>query len=224
MELLENILRYSHVLSGGVVLLTGILAIIIKPRGSNFHKKVGITYFYGMLWIFISSVLLNFFRFNFFLSMISVFSFYLSFSAYRVLKRKTPDKVIWIDWIGSISTIIAGIAFVCFGIYIIYTNQNIVLGFLSMFFGAFTFWTAWSDIVIFRKTEYDDKMWWYFHHAGNMTGSFIAAVTAFSVNVLPKFTPDSEINWIYWLLPTAVGTPILMRIIKKEKLKFNSKG
>ena len=55
-------------------------------------------------------------------------------------------------------------------------------------------------------------------------GSFIAAVTAFSVNVLPKLTPDSEINWIYWLLPTAVGTPILMRIINKDKLKFNSKG
>lgn len=119
MELLENILRYSHVLSGGIVLLTGFLAIIIKPRGSVFHKKVGITYFYGMLWIFISSVLLNFFRFNFFLSMISVFSFYLSFSAYRVLKRKLPNQVSYLDWIGSVLTVVAGIAFVFFGFYVI---------------------------------------------------------------------------------------------------------
>lgn len=223
MKSLELFFRYSHILAGAIVLLTGFLAIIIKPRGSKFHKKVGILYFYGMLWIFISSLAMNCFRFNFFLSMISVFSFYLSFSAYRVLKRKTQDKIIWIDWFGSIFTLFAGVIFVLFGAYIIYSSQNIVLAFLSMFFGAFTIWTAWSDIVIFRKTEYDDKMWWYFHHAGNMMGSFIAAVTAFSVNVLPKFTPNSDINWIYWLLPTAVGTPILIRILKKEKLKFNSK-
>ena len=66
-------------------------------------------------------------------------------------------------------------------------------------------------------------MWWYFSHAGNMMGSFIAAVTAFAVNVLPKFTPNSDLNWIYWIIPTAVGIPVLSRIIKQEREKFKSK-
>lgn len=220
MELLDKILRFSHAFSGGLVLLTGLLAIIVKPRGSKFHKKVGIVYFYGMLWIFLSSTGMNFIKFNFFLTMISVFSFYLSFSAYRVLKRKKPNQITMWDWAGAIITIISGVIFVGFGIYIIATNQSSVLAVLSMFFGGFTIRTAWLDIVIFRQTEYDEKMWWYYHHAGNMMGSFIAAVTAFSVQNLPKLTPGFEYNWIYWLLPTALGVPVLTSILKKEKAKF----
>ena len=221
MELLDNILRLSHASAGGLVLLTGILAIFVNPRGNKFHKKVGIIYFYGMFWIFLSSTGINIIKFNFFLSMISVFSFYLCFSAYRVLKRKKPNQVTGLDWFGAIFTVLTGIVFVGFGVYIISTDQSAVLAFLSMFFGAFTIRTAWQDIVIFRKDNYDDKLWWYYHHAGNMMGSFIAAVTAFSVQNLPKLTPNFEYNWIYWILPTIIGVPILISTINKEKAKLN---
>ena len=221
MELLEKFFRISHASAGGVVLLTGFLAILIKPRGNKFHRRIGKIYFYGMTWIFLSSIGIIFFKFNFFLSMISVFSFYLCFSAYRVLQRKTPNLITGMDWAGAIITILSGVLFVIFGLFIIITNQSMSFAILSIFFGLFTIRTAWQDIVIFRKKTYDEKMWWYFHHAGNMMGSFIAAITAFTVQNLPKLTPNFEYNWLYWVLPTIVGIPILSSILKKERAKFN---
>jgi hypothetical protein len=57
--------------------------------------------------------------------------------------------------------------------------------------------------------------WWYKHMA-NMIGSYIAAVTAFSV-VNFSFLPIT----VRWLWPTIIGTPLIALWITYYKLRFN---
>ena len=79
---------YSHVFAGASVLLSGLVAML-APKGGRGHRMAGQLYFWGMFWIFASALLLiGMVRFNIFLLVMGVFSFYLTFSGYRVLKRK----------------------------------------------------------------------------------------------------------------------------------------
>ena len=55
------------------------------------------------------------------------------------------------------------------------------------------------------------------HHINNMMGAYIATVTAFLVVNINFVKP----GWVLWLLPTAIGIPIILYYNKiwKQKLK-----
>lgn len=215
----ESFLLKSHALAGFLTLLFGTLNLLNK-KGGRLHKRLGIAYMLCMTWIFISAwIVIAFFRFNFFLMVIAVFSFYLCFSGYRVLKRKKTGKVKLIDWIAAILTLLFGVYLLGMGLYLL-VQKNIMPGVLSVIFGFGTCRTAWNDIKIFRQNEFNEKMWWWYHHMQAMCASMIAAVTAFLVQNGGKFFPDFEHLWIFWLLPTVIATPLLVLWIRKYKMKF----
>ena len=56
-------------------------------------------------------------------------------------------------------------------------------------------------------------------HIGNMMGAYIATVTAFVVVNINFVKP----GWIVWLLPTALGLPVIMCYTRvwKKKLKLD---
>ena len=60
---------------------------------------------------------------------------------------------------------------------------------------------AASDIWKFMHPPADKNFWWY-AHMGGMIGSYIAAVSAFSV-VNFRFLPPE----VRWLWPSAIGVP-----------------
>ncbi|MES2516350.1 MAG: hypothetical protein V4580_19505 [Bacteroidota bacterium] len=59
-------------------------------------------------------------------------------------------------------------------------------------------------------------MYWLKKHIGNMCGSYIGAITAFTVNQ-SSHIPVSPI--ILWLAPTVIITPIIICELKKIKTK-----
>lgn len=217
--MLESFLFKSHALAGLLTLLFGTLNLLNK-KGGKFHKRIGIAYMLCMGWIFVSALLIiAFIHFNFFLMVIAVFSFYLCFSGYRVLKRKKAGKVKPVDWIAATLTLLFGIYLLGMAVYLL-VKGNMLMGILSILFGFGTANTAWNDIKIFRKTEFDEKQWWWYHHMQAMCASMIAAVTAFLVQNGGKFFPNFEQQWIFWLLPTVIATPLLTIWIKSYRKKF----
>jgi hypothetical protein len=60
-------------------------------------------------------------------------------------------------------------------------------------------------------------MHWWYNHIGGMGGGYIATVTAFVV-VNVKMNP----GWILWLLPTAIGAPIIYRTVAHYKRQFRN--
>ena len=107
---------YSHVFAGASVLLSGLVAML-APKGGRGHRMAGQLYFWGMFWIFASALLLiGMVRFNIFLLVMGVFSFYLTFSGYRVLKRKAPGQQGWIDWGAAIFAIASRLGLLFYGL------------------------------------------------------------------------------------------------------------
>lgn len=220
----ENLVHYYiiliHVLSGVLSLITGIVAIIANPKGGKLHRRSGILYFWCMVLIFITSILIVLFiRFNIFLTIISIFSFFMSFSGYRALKRKKPNQVKWYDRAIAFLGVLAGTGLIGYGIYILVSYHNYGFVVMCIVFGILLASNAYKDIKHFQKSEYE-KLWWWFHHLTMMLTSFIAAVTAFLVNNIYKVVSLGNWNFIFWLLPTVVLVPFIVKWNKYYRKKF----
>lgn len=223
MDAISQLLIFLHVFAGGTTLTTGLLAIILK-KGGPIHRQIGKVYFWSMFTIFATAMLmLVLVRFNLFLLVVAIFSFYMSFSGYRVLRRKKLGEQTWIDWSGAIISLIAGIGIFIYGGLGLFGFINIyasALVYLCLFFGFFTAQTAWGDIKIFKKKNLEDKMWWLYHHIQAMVGSFIAAVTAFLVQNGQGLIPFPDFQWLIWVLPAMMGVPIITLWIRKYRRKY----
>ena len=220
-EVLDQIVTWSHVIAGSVALLTGLLAIFVGKKGGKAHRRNGRIYFWAMFWVFISALLIViFFRFNFFLSVIAFFSFYMAFSGYRVLKIRKTKKPQWIDWFAAIVTITVGLLLLSFGIYkVIETNGKAMFAHLSIFFGLFTIQTSYVSLHRFIRKRYKDPLWWWFAHMQSMGGSFIAASTAFLV----QNGKSAPYYWTLWVGPTVIGVILLVYWTMKYKKQFAAK-
>src|SRR5262245_60157365 len=108
--LLDRFFVFSHVIAGTLGLLVAPLAML-TVKGSSAHRLWGKIFFWCMFWIFSSTLGLMFFRFNFFLLVIAILSFYTALTGYRVLSLKRPqrgDTPIWLDWASSAIAALAG--------------------------------------------------------------------------------------------------------------------
>jgi uncharacterized membrane protein len=221
MELFASFLVKSHVLAGASLLLNGFLAYLLRKGGKG-HRLVGLIYFWSMAWIFISAALLvSFVRFNFFLLVIGIFSFYMSLSGYRVIKRKKPGQETLFDWSAALITMLAGASIIVYGLMICFRNgQAGPFLILCLFFGFFTLWIALTDIRIFRKEQFEEKKWWIKHHLRAMSGSYIAGITAFSVQMGSRYLLHWDLNWLLWVLPALIGFPVVRMLRKRYQAKL----
>ena len=88
-------------------------------------------------------------------------------------------------------------------------------------FGGLQIWLVIQDIWMLRK-KVIHPLDIAGSHAGKMAGSFIAASTAFAVNVI--FTGG---EWWHWLLPTFAITPLITFWniqLRKRKQKLMAKS
>lgn len=221
---MHDIIRYSHVALGIICLISGIIPMVSK-KGGKLHRQVGKLFFWSMFGIFITALLLLFlYRFNFFLLVIAVFSFYQCFTGYRVLYRKKPGEQNWIDWTGASITLIAGLSFLYLGVtrYLASGSMD-PLTILLFIFGFLTSWAAIEDMINFRKKDTDEKLWWFYHHMSAFCGAYIAAVTAFAVQMSVSHLSHIEYSWLSWILPAVIGVPLISFWKRKYMAKHAGK-
>lgn len=194
MEILIKIALIIHIATGFTALLTGIIAILSK-KGRKAHRISGLIFFYCMLGVAVSAIFISVVKDNLFLLLIGIFSLYQNLSGYRAIKNKSL-KPIFIDWtiliIGAVNSF-----------FMIYSLNTILI-----VFGAINCFMVCNDIRIYRKTLNGDeipKNQWLIKHLGMMIGTYIATFTAFLVVNIHNFEP----NWVIWLLPTFIGTPLI---------------
>ena len=211
---------FSHVLSGLISFLTGLVAMVSK-KGGKLHRGIGKVYVGAMAYLFISALLILYFvQFNFFLLVIAIFSFYACFSGMRVTKRKEPGSERWFDWLAVILLLLSGIGLLIYGVVAV-LGGNWAMSILCGVFGWLSLSSSIRDIKVFREKERSDRMWWWFSHMGSMLGSYIALITAFLVNNMPEWLPDFHHQWIFWILPTVLIVPLMIRWERHYKMKFS---
>jgi len=212
-EIIQYIL-YFHAISGGIALLSGLIAIATK-KGSKKHILSGSVYFWAMLSVIITGLIVGFYRNNIFLQTIAIFSFYMAFTGKRVLRYKKEIKPSPPDW---------SVNFIALNGALFMLYLGIINGMRVGFSGAVPMLMVFGIFLLVMAVEDFRKMWrkkfvkndWLLTHIGRMGGSFIATSTAFLlVNI--HFDPA----WVMWLLPTVVGTPMIISASKKWKKKMN---
>ncbi len=207
----------AHVTAGFSAFCLAPVALA-TAKGGKQHKRWGMVYFWAMAGVAATALVMALFRPVLFLAFISVFSFYLVFSGYRVLRLKDLARggsVRAVDWIAAgmacgacICLAVSG----CLrphwlgGMWIV----AIVLGLLGMRLTI-------ADMVLFvRKPK--EKMFWWYGHLSKFIGSYIAAWTAFSTVTLPHIFPHAGI--VLWLWPLSVGIPAIVVTTIYYKRKF----
>jgi hypothetical protein len=219
MDLIKLFLRL-HVLAGAIVLIVGLIQIILPKMGRR-HRVMGRVYFYAMTIVFITSAVLCLFDTNMqlfgriFLGVVALFSYYSALMGMRFGKLKVLSKPLIADKVISTLGILSWLFMLGIGIWCVITGNYVPAAIL----GAFSLIFGWAVIVDFRKlvildtTEklYDPKSWLR-NHTVRILGSYVAAITAFCVNVSPF-----PLDILNWLLPTAMAFIIIPFFTRKVR-------
>jgi MFS superfamily sulfate permease-like transporter len=194
-----QILLPIHILAGTITLLCAALAVS-SEKGKKLHVLSGRTYFWCMVAIFLTAIPMSIITNNIFLFLIAIFSFYLAFAGMR-FARNRKGVTTTLDWIIVSLMILSGVGmWILAAIY--FTNNNsqyiplLVFGFLAIALGYADFKSHKNKTAIGKER--------LSRHLTNMMGGTIAVITAvLVVNV------DLEPAWVWWVLPTALITPVI---------------
>jgi len=216
MDTTVRIALWIHILAGTVALLVAPGALL-TAKGGRAHRRWGKIYFWAMAVVAATALGVGYWRSRYFLMLVAVFSFYAALSGYRALFHKRPEtgqRADALDWTAAALAAGAGGTLVALGI-LKPTPGWREIGTVSVVFGTFSIVLALRDAWGFVRPPADRNAWWY-RHMSNMMGSYLAALTAFSV-VNFSFLP---IN-VKWLWPTVLGTPAIIAWVTYYKLRFS---
>lgn len=182
---------YLHVVAGFISLSAG-LAAMISTKGHPIHLFSGKWFFTGMTIVFWTTHLffildLTQVKYHFFMG-IAAISYYPVFTGKRVLGWKRGMSVTLADWIRWALLAISGILMVVYGAghyldWWFLPNYAI----LFLVFGGVSLANVWGDWQVFTGRK---PLRWLVSHGSKMVGGYSAAVTAFCVNVVPRYLPD----------------------------------
>lgn len=217
MDTVFKTLLAVHIIGGATGLFTGTINLVRK-KGDKRHRLAGKIFLYAMLTAGFSSLILSALHPNSFLFIVGIFTIYLVGTGNRFLYLKMLGKeqrAKLADWVLTIAMLITGIVFIGTGIKQLVSSIN--FGFVYAVFGALG--------LRFVKTDFDNykgksknKNYWLLVHLQRMTGAYIAAITAFLV-VNAKYSPIDLPSIVFWLLPTAILTPLIISWSRKYKVK-----
>jgi hypothetical protein len=154
---------------------------------------------------------------NVFLFLVAVFSFHLSWSGYRAVRRRRaadPARAARVDLGVAAGMVLFYLALAGWGIHLFTREPHHPFGYVSLAFAGIGLRFSGAEIYRSFTPPHDRMAWWYDHMQG-MTGSYIAAVSAFSA-VNFHFMPDA----LRWLWPTLLGAPLLAYWKRHYQRKF----
>ncbi len=120
-----------------------------------------------------------------------------------------------------------GISGICMLIYavfgLVFPDKYGDYAILFIIFGIVSLVNSYGDLKFYLNYKTPIKMHWFFAHGGKMMGAYTAALTAFCVNIVPRFLPENSPSFVYiftWVAPGVVFGIVSFKILKKYKIKF----
>jgi uncharacterized membrane protein len=203
MDLIYQIALYTHIISGGVALLSGTVAMATK-KGSKNHKLAGKFFYYSMWFVIILALYISIIKDLSFLLHVGIFAFFQNYNGFRAIKNKTLKPHVF-DWF---ILIIAGIN----AAFMIYSMNPVLIAFGCI--SVLLFYLQIKTYMSVLKGKEISKLLWLNQHIGMMIGSYIATITAFLVvNAGVLFSSSSmtmTTQLIVWLSPTIILVPLLI--------------
>lgn len=192
-----------HVITGYLSLLLGLIIMIMPNKGNSIHSRLGKFFFILMLVSGSTAVIMSLlFPNRLIFLFIGIFTLHSLLGGY-VAVNKRYKKWRW-------ALLPLAIIGVLNGAYMIYTGVVVLI-----IFGSLQLILGITDFRMYLNKNIH-PLQVVKAHAGKMAGSFTAATTAFTVNVI-----FSGGQWWHWILPTLIITPIStwwgIKLDKKRK-------
>lgn len=211
--------KYVHILCGSLALLSGLGAIIFRNK-VKVHKPFGKIYFWSMTIIFVTSFYLSLYKQMWFLFFISVFTYHACITGFRSLKLKKlhiGQKPRVIDWIIEVANISVNLGLIGLAVYF-FSLGGYQGGFICLAFGLIGIRGSMLNIKRLRGFIIE-KNYWLISHITGMLGSYIGAITAFTVNN-NRWMHLPEI--VVWLGPTILLVPLIVYEVRKRKIPLKA--
>lgn len=222
-----------HVTAALISLVVAPVAMVVS-KGGRAHRRWGLVYFWGMVTVNGSGLLLLTWRFNIFLFGITILTLYEAVTGYRALQRKCSQQLAtphWFDWSFLLVALVTGVGLLLWGVATLlgWTTAWIpsgdglwlIMGLLPLIFGGAILNDVLTDLRLLH-TPPTDRNWWWYYHMERMVGSYIGLLTALMVQQVGPRLPDSY-AWIVWVAPTLIGSPLLARWIAYYRNRFGGK-
>jgi uncharacterized membrane protein len=198
--MMYQVLLAIHVVGGSAALCVG-TAIAVLRKGDHRHKMYGRLFVWTMVAASISGVTMSILKPNEFLLLVGLFSSYMAWSGWRILRAHPMQIALQI--IPAVALVVVAIAM---AVIAAISQESTVI---PLFFAAGMMMIGATDIRValqLRKGSLSRKLS-ISRHVSLMGGALIAAWTAFLVvNIsLPQF------QWILWIGPSVIGTIGLTR-------------
>ena len=204
---LHSVLLAIHIIAGIVSLLTAFAGVLSKAINVSHRVHVisGTAFVLGMGTIFLTGMPLAYMGSNIFLLMVGIFSGYLAWGGWRYARNRSgiPSGL---DWAVVGLMALVGLGFVGYGAWILLAGNS--FGTVAVVFGAISVFLCGRNAGVFRAGGATGKLR-IAQHLTLMLGGTIAALTAFSANVIAKYLP-ANLEVIAWLWPTVLILPILI--------------
>ena len=175
---LDEFVRVFHVACGGLSLALGFCALAAR-KGGAWHRLFGRVYVASMLATCVSALWLALEVRSLFLGALSIFTAYLAFSGFRVvrLRSATDRRPGMVDWLLTVSLIGASLVLASqsFDTF----DEGLRIRVVPLVFAAIGMILSILDLV--RFLQKDERLIGLPRHVIHMLSSFIAAWTAFSV-------------------------------------------
>jgi uncharacterized membrane protein len=188
-----------HIAGGTSALLSGPFTLLTRWQ-SRSHKIASWVHFIAMTATCVSGFAMSLILEIPFLAVIAIFSYYSTFTGFRSFTAKVMKPTI-----GDGIAIILGIPA---AFYMFSTGETILAVFGSFFALGLIVDTSW---ILLRKpmNEVEHRV----HFVNRFGGSYIATITAFLVVNYSHIEP----MWIWWLAPSAIGSPLLGYLVFRTR-------
>lgn len=216
MQAVYHPLLFLHIIAGTIALVSGGISFSVR-KGKGWHTRSGSFFYFAMLAVGATALIMCLLKFNPFLFIVGLFSLYMTITGFRSSKLRnqkpgiTAQAFDWLVW----ALCLIGLA-----IFLFLSRQTTASG-LAPVLWAFSLILAFmlfSDFKAFQSPEGLNKGKVLKKHISRMGGAYIAAFTAFLVTNI-----QTEPVYFAWLLPTALGIPAIIyfqnRFSPKKKPK-----
>jgi uncharacterized membrane protein len=213
MELFFKILLTFHIAGGTLGLVCGTIAVVVI-KGKKAHTINGKIFTIGMITAAISALIMSNLphHYSVFLFAVGGFTLYMVLTGYRIVQLKKQLKENAFPFTAVDYTIMLfGVSFSLFLLFLSVKGllQKNMFAIVPGVFGLICLNYIRMDLNILLQKKSVKKVWLP-NHFTRMMGALIASYTAFLVvNV------QIQQQWILWLLPTAVGSTLIIYFFKK---------
>ena len=207
MESAISFLRVLHISAGVLALCSGLLAMGLF-KSSGLHMRAGKLFFYCMLLVFTTAVILSVNARTPFLFAIGVFSFYFTLHGVRSMRFFKGAQTNALDAIAASVLALTGIFLFGRGLYHSFSGFGVSI-ILHLVFGAAIMFLAFMSASALIQLKPGDMKWFRSHQA-SMGGALIATITAFCTTAL-DFLPAL----VAWIGPSLLLSPLLSIIIRR---------